>query len=131
MTGEYAGLIFCRTYYGREPLYLALHFAKKKERLWRLPGGKLEKGETPEMAAVREGYEELGVHITKLRKVTETLTEADGGLWKGYWFLVEDFAGRIRIMEPEKHDEARYMTRNYMVQTMGATEPEVEAVDAI
>lgn len=36
-------------------------------RFWNLPGGGIEKGETPEKAAVRETYEETGFRI-KLSK---------------------------------------------------------------
>jgi 8-oxo-dGTP pyrophosphatase MutT (NUDIX family) len=130
LAGEHATLIFRRSY-GHDRLYLALHFAKKKERLWRFPGGKLEQGETPEQAAVREAKEELNVTVTKLRKVKEIVTVADGGTWKGHWFVVEGFEGKIKVMEPEKHDAARYMTRDVLLQNMGSDAPELEAVDEI
>lgn len=129
ITGEHATLIFRRTYYGRENIYLVMHFPKKAERKWRFPGGKLEDGETPEQAAVREAREELGVTVTKLRKVKEIITEADGGVWKGHWFIVEGFEGTIKMMEPEKHDKAEYISKKQMI--LRGMQPEVEAVNAI
>ena len=41
------------------------------------PGGKMEEGETPEEAAVREAYEETGAAIVNLRFVADYIVHAD------------------------------------------------------
>ncbi|WP_395139906.1 NUDIX hydrolase [Armatimonas sp.] len=67
-------------------------------RLWSLPGGKIEPGETPEVAAVRELQEETGF--------TVSLTRCVGFYWRpdlpGGGVLVQVFAGQIveKIGEP-------------------------------
>ncbi len=40
-------------------------------RIWALPGGNIEKGETPQQAAIRETYEETGYHVEVGRFVGE------------------------------------------------------------
>lgn len=48
-----------------------LLFTCHSERGWELPGGKIEPGETPEQAAVRETWEETGAKITNVKKMGE------------------------------------------------------------
>jgi 8-oxo-dGTP pyrophosphatase MutT (NUDIX family) len=67
-------------------------------RLWSLPGGKIEPGETPEVAATRELLEETGFAIT--------LTRCVGFYWRpdmpGGGVLLQVFAGSVaeKISEP-------------------------------
>lgn len=48
-----------------------LLFTCHSKRGWELPGGKIEPGETPEEAAVREAWEETGAVIKDVEKIGE------------------------------------------------------------
>lgn len=44
---------------------------------WNLPGGKLDAGETPEQAVVREVFEETGLKVDILRKLSVDVVYSD------------------------------------------------------
>lgn len=65
-----------------------------RDDLWDIPKGKIEEGETPEIAAVREIQEECGLQnlrITKTLSPTYHVYHAYGDYWikKTYWFKLE------------------------------------------
>jgi 8-oxo-dGTP diphosphatase len=60
----------CSVVIKRDDTYLLVQEAKAKAyKLWSLPGGHLEKGESLEQAAIREAKEETGYSVKLVKKV--------------------------------------------------------------
>ena len=54
--------------------------------LWEFPGGRVELGETPEAAAVRECYEETGIKVTIIESYPDCLHQYAHGMVKLHFF---------------------------------------------
>jgi 8-oxo-dGTP pyrophosphatase MutT (NUDIX family) len=77
------GVVFRRTDDGPE---IALILVDKEKGRWQLPKGKVDEGETPEIAALRETREEAGVNAELIAPL-ETVD---------YWYVGGDRTGRVR-----------------------------------
>lgn len=75
---------------------------QKGAREWNLPGGKVEKGESPESAARREVLEETGLLLRSLSLFHEDHFQLDSTAWHGYFFEAEAVESEAYNMEPHK-----------------------------
>lgn len=89
--------------YDDEGRILLLHRNIPGLTQWELPGGKVEKGETPEVTAVREIKEELGVDVNIVAYLGEaSFSQQDMKCWyKWYRAELVNTADIPAICEPQ------------------------------
>ena len=74
--------------------------------LWEFPGGKIEPGETPPQALVRECREELAIGLEVGEQVAETRVESDRASIHILYFQSKIVSGRLTLLE---HNDARWI----------------------
>ena len=72
--------------------------ASDNPNIWVLPKGHIEKGETPEAAAVREVLEEAGVRAAIVARVGESEYDVRGNTVRVIFFLM-DYQGELARKE--------------------------------
>ena len=76
---------------------------------WEFPGGKVEKGETFEIALKREIKEELNIEINIKNKLGEENYQDDKINVKLHYFICFHFNGEIILSE---HEDSAWVTKN-------------------
>jgi 8-oxo-dGTP pyrophosphatase MutT (NUDIX family) len=93
---SHAGGVVVRSMEGE--LHYLLVEASDSRSVWVLPKGHIEKGETPEQAAVREVEEEAGVGAAIVRRAGESEFEVKGKIVRTVFFLMQ-YQGEIERTE--------------------------------
>jgi mutator protein MutT len=95
--------------------------------LWEFPGGKLERGETPETGLARELYEELGIRARVGRYLGSVFYSSPGFAIELSAYRVSYRAGSFRLQD---HEEVRWVSPGE-VGDFALTEPDRLLLDKL
>jgi 8-oxo-dGTP diphosphatase len=83
---------------------------------WQFPGGAIEPGETAEEAAVRETYEEVGVHVVAAQVLGERVHVATGR--RLVYVACDSPVGTARVVDVVELAEVRWCDRADLTELM-------------
>ena len=86
--GERAALMVVRK---EEILFVRQYRLLINDLAWEIPGGKINEGEKPETAAIRECYEETGIQVSNLKPLIDYHLDLDAWKHRTYIYFTEDF----------------------------------------
>lgn len=86
---------------------------KEGDLLWVFPGGKIEDGELPEEACIREVFEESGLNVSIIGLIGERVHPNTG--MKIIYYLCKYESGEIRILDRNEILEAEFKTRQQFI----------------
>jgi len=105
-------VVGCYFEYKNKILLLKRHPSQSQGNTWGLPAGKIEKGETPSKALVREIHEELGIRIKEedLEEFNKMYVRRDTLDYIFYQFRTRFSTMPILKLDLEENIEARWVT---------------------
>jgi mutator protein MutT len=101
----------CICLWGDKMLLLKRRKDKPEGGVWCFPGGKLELGETPVQAVVRELFEEVGLDVhEQLQKVQSVYVQKETKCFVLHLFVKEFSSCPTIALEVAAHEDAIWMT---------------------
>lgn len=85
----------------RNEVLMVLQGKQEEEKLWSVPSGGLEEGETLEECCIREVWEETGYEIEVVEKVHEKIGITFGVPVQVHYYIVKIIGGEQKIQDPD------------------------------